>query len=137
MSLYILIPSGVNDNIDFAVINEGKDFQISVTWPLFMYDVENLWPKKSIETKMEMQTSVADFQLKKAAARKMNVVMRREKDDRMRSIAKIRLPRVSSCQLVPTMMKRGDGGVSLSVDLWCEEKESHTTVKGAGLLSNK
>lgn len=135
MTVSVLIPSGVNDKLEYGVINNGKEFQVSITWPMAMYDVEELWPKRSLETKLEMQRNAADFLLKKAAFRKHNVIIRREKDNRMRSVAKIRLPRISNCECVPSMIARKDGSVIFCADLSCEEKESHTTMKAAGLLN--
>ena len=137
MTLKVLMPTGVLENYNYGIINEGKYLELTIEWPRPFYEIRTLFGP--IEHTLggpgpRAQKLYQDHTLKVAAMKKQMALIINRKDNRLVSRTQIPLPRPASGETSAHLIAGVQKSLILVVDLYVHEKDSLGIKLGSGTL---
>ena len=134
MTVLVLMPSGVVEDFKFQVVDEGTYLEVTMFWPLAVYDVDELFKPVAGDYKGRDSKS-QNHLLKVAAIRKELTKIVNNRDNMMSSKYRFPLPYQCTGETEGMLLKgRTEASYILSVDLMVQAKEALGVKFGNGLL---
>ena len=138
VTLVALLPSGVSDDLDYQVVGEGSQFELTIVVPNIMFDTDKLylplirsWGKKGERNPMKHMLKVSKMEMAIKHYKK-------EKCNMLKSTCLFNLPKTCNMKIeksdVMILKSSESGTVVLSVDLTVRTTESDELNSGVGLI---
>lgn len=142
ISLFVLLPSGVKENFSFRLVDELNVLELTICWPLEVYDVNSMFapfagdyedPEQQPHTS-DMKRKLQDYTVKRLAIQKHMNRLAMMMDSQMQTKHKIKLLDQVTGDTEVVVPCGASGCVQLLVDFVVAPKVHSTVTIGTGLM---
>ena len=134
MTVNVLLPSGVGENLQVGIFDEGSRMDLTATLPKAMFDVDQMYQPMVWSWKTKGIVTPVCHHMRINTMKRIVKDVRREKRNSSNITWSCSLPKVSDGRTEFKIMPQKDGSRILGVDLWVRSEEADELKSGAGTM---